>query len=220
VSLLLHGNGTNGSTTITDNSPSPRSVTAFGNAQISTAVADPFGNSTSGVLAFDGSGDYVTSPNNTALNLAGSNFTIEGWFYALSFSGSPALLNKDWLPGSTYPQYGVFLGSDGKLVGLIGNGASFYEQSVNSNMAAPLNTWVHFAFVSSGTQMYLFQDGSLVASGTRTGSIGTGSAALCIGSVGVGAGRFFNGYIDELRITKVARYTATFPPPTGPYPNA
>jgi hypothetical protein len=37
VSLLLHGNGTNGSTTITDNSPSPKTVTAVGNAQISTA---------------------------------------------------------------------------------------------------------------------------------------------------------------------------------------
>jgi hypothetical protein len=35
VSLLLYGNGTNGSTTITDNSPSPKTVTAVGNAQIS-----------------------------------------------------------------------------------------------------------------------------------------------------------------------------------------
>jgi hypothetical protein len=37
VSLLLYGNGTNGSTTIIDSSPSPKTVTAFGNAQISTA---------------------------------------------------------------------------------------------------------------------------------------------------------------------------------------
>jgi hypothetical protein len=37
VSLLLHGDGTNGSTTITDSSPTPKTVTAVGNAQISTA---------------------------------------------------------------------------------------------------------------------------------------------------------------------------------------
>jgi len=32
VSLLLHGDGTNGSTTIVDSSPSPKTVTAVGNA--------------------------------------------------------------------------------------------------------------------------------------------------------------------------------------------
>ena len=46
VSLLLHGDGANGSTTLVDSSPSPKTVTAFGDAQISTAVADPFGNIT------------------------------------------------------------------------------------------------------------------------------------------------------------------------------
>jgi hypothetical protein len=50
VSLLLHGNGTNGSTTITDNSPSPKTVTAVGNAQISTAQSKYGG----GSIAFDG----------------------------------------------------------------------------------------------------------------------------------------------------------------------
>ncbi len=37
VSLLLHGDGTNGSTTIVDSSPTPKTVTAIGNAQLSTA---------------------------------------------------------------------------------------------------------------------------------------------------------------------------------------
>jgi hypothetical protein len=56
VSLLLHGNGTNGSTTITDNSPTPKTVTAVGNAQISTAQSK-FGGAS---IAFDGTGDYLT----------------------------------------------------------------------------------------------------------------------------------------------------------------
>jgi hypothetical protein len=59
-SLLLHGDGTNGSTVITDSSGSPKTVTAFGNAQISTAIADPFGNST-GVIAFDGTLNPLTT---------------------------------------------------------------------------------------------------------------------------------------------------------------
>jgi hypothetical protein len=60
VSLLLRGNGTNGSTTIIDSSPSPKTVTAFGNAQISTAQSK-FGGSS---IAFDGTGDYLDVGSN------------------------------------------------------------------------------------------------------------------------------------------------------------
>ena len=37
VSLLLHGDGTNGSQTILDSSSTPKTVTVVGNTQISTA---------------------------------------------------------------------------------------------------------------------------------------------------------------------------------------
>jgi hypothetical protein len=69
VSLLLYGNGTNGSTTITDNSPSPKTVTAVGNAQISTAQSK-FGGAS---IAFDGTGDYITVPDSSAFVLGLSN---------------------------------------------------------------------------------------------------------------------------------------------------
>jgi hypothetical protein len=80
VSLLLHGNGTNGSTTITDNSPSPKTVTAVGNAQISTAQSK-FGGAS---IAFDGSGDYLTVLNSSQFNFGVDDFTIEAWFYRTS----------------------------------------------------------------------------------------------------------------------------------------
>ena len=50
VSLLLHGDGTSGSTTITDSSSNAVVVTANGNAQIDTAVKK-FG---TGSIEFDG----------------------------------------------------------------------------------------------------------------------------------------------------------------------
>ena len=57
VSLLLHGDGANGSTTIVDSSPTPKTVTAFGDAQISTAQSK-FGGAS---IAFDGTGDYLSA---------------------------------------------------------------------------------------------------------------------------------------------------------------
>ena len=66
VSLLLHGDGTNGSTLIKDSSPRMNTVTAVGNAQISTAQSK-FGGSS---IAFDGTGDSLTTPTTLAINLA------------------------------------------------------------------------------------------------------------------------------------------------------
>ena len=54
-SLLLHGDGTNGSTTFKDDSINNHTITAYGNAQISTAQSK-FGGSS---IYFDGNGDYL-----------------------------------------------------------------------------------------------------------------------------------------------------------------
>jgi len=77
VSLLLHGDGANGSTTIVDSSTSPKTVTAVGNAQISTAQSK-FGGAS---LAFDGAGDYLTIPDDSSFDFGFNDFTIEGWIY-------------------------------------------------------------------------------------------------------------------------------------------
>jgi hypothetical protein len=77
VSLLLHGDGANGSTTIIDSSPTPKTVTAFGNAQISTAQSK-FGGAS---IALDGTGDYASTGNSSDLLMGSAVFTIECWFY-------------------------------------------------------------------------------------------------------------------------------------------
>ena len=73
VVLLLHGDGTNGSTTITDNSPGARTVTAHGNAQISTARKK----FRTGSILFDGTGDYLSVPVDSGLELRAGAFTIK-----------------------------------------------------------------------------------------------------------------------------------------------
>ena len=75
VSLLLHMDGTNGSTLFVDSSQSPKSVTASGNAQISTTQSKFSGSSG----LFDGSGDYLSIPftSGGGFDFGTSNFTVE-----------------------------------------------------------------------------------------------------------------------------------------------
>jgi len=77
VSLLLHGDGTSGSTTFTDSSSNAVVVTANGNAQIDTAIKK-FG---TGSIQFDGTGDYLTTSTNSAFGYGAGDFTIEFFLY-------------------------------------------------------------------------------------------------------------------------------------------
>jgi hypothetical protein len=209
VSLLLHGNGTNGSTTITDNSPSPKTVTAVGNAQISTAQSK-FGGAS---LAFDGNGDYLTTPDNSAWDVGG-DYTIEFWMWIPAQStGSYTLgiLGTNSIGGSSGFAIGHYVGN--VVVRL--NGAS----TLSSSAPLLINTWQHIAVVLSGASLKGYFNGSEMLSGSSATT--NTSSALIIGNfIDLDSNRWFNGYIDDLRITKgVARYTANFTPPTAQFPD-
>ena len=76
VTLLLHCDGANNSTTITDSSLSQVTVTAQDNAKISTAQSK-FGGSS---LLLDGTGDFgLINTQMTNFEYSG-DFTIEGWW--------------------------------------------------------------------------------------------------------------------------------------------
>lgn len=212
-SLLLHGNGTNGSTVITDSSGSPKTVTAVGNAQISTAIADPFGNSTRGVIALDGTGDYLSIPATTAFEYGTGDFTIECWIRFASVAGVQSLYDQR------------FTGDQGPQPVLYTNGTSlryFFNGSDRITIATvAANQWYHLALSKQSSSIKAFIDG------VQGGSTYVDATSYTTGpSVFIGNDTFtpavfgFNGYIDDLRITKgVARYTATFTPPTLPFPD-
>jgi hypothetical protein len=220
VSLLLHGNGTNGSTTITDNSPTPKTVTAVGNAQISTAQSK-FGGAS---IAFDGAGDYLTATYSaSAFNWWTSDYTLETWVYATSFANwkytdsgitqGTIIGNAQTVGNINYWSLGVL--GDGRLI------FSYFKnavQTVTSTAAAELSQWNHIALTNASGQIRLWVNGV----GTAPTSIaGTPQSSVPIGlSIGQVNSVSISGYIDDLRITKgVARYTANFTPPTAPFPD-
>lgn len=225
VSLLLHGNGTNGSTTFTDNSPSPKTLTAFGNAQISTAQSK-FGGAS---MRFDGSGDSLTTPDHAAFEFGAGNFTIEAWVrpgaYATNNNGEyqSTIVCQD-----TFGQRAFAFNIRGTATSwtelvFLGFSSPTVYTLVTASVSLSNSTWYHLAVVRSGNFIYFFVDGVLINAG---GSAFSETIQQDITSVlRIGANEFdatyryyFNGYIDDLRITKgVARYTANFTPPTAAF---
>lgn len=213
VSLLLHGNGANGSTTITDSSRFANTVTAVGNAQISTAQSK-FGGAS---IAFDGTGDGLTIPANSAFDFGAGDFTVEAWIYRTAAVSNDTLIDNSY---STNPNFTIQATGSALRWTVYMNGAAFLLTESSNHS---LNTWHHFAFVRSGSgsnNFVIYRDGVNVGAGTFTGSAGSSTAQYRIAETSAGSGGDFSGYIDDLRITKgVARYTANFTPPTAPFPD-
>ena len=220
VSLLLHMNGSNGSTTFTDNSSNALTVTANGNAQISTAQSK-FGGASG---YFDGTGDYLTSAWSNTLEFGSGDFTIELWAYIV---GGNVLLcwSADYHYGITY-NYG---GATGNKIGVwaSSNGTSWNIFNADgggngiSTGTITTSTWTHVALCRSGTSFALYLNGVSAWTGTSSAAIvNRSSDTFRIGGPWPGAGpATLNGYIDDLRITKAARYNGAFTPPTAAFPN-
>jgi hypothetical protein len=226
VSLLLHGDGTNGSTTITDNSPSPKTVTAFGNAQISTAQSK-FGGAS---IAFDGTGDYASTGNSSDLLMGSAVFTIECWFYPNAQGVSQIFLTSQ-AGAQSFANMGFqFVTAANNTVQMLAGGNAQKTVTGSSSNTFTANTWNHVAAVKDllDSKYYIYLNGvrnagfSIAASGNILEPF-ISNPLVTAGGFGTGwnFGSRFNGYIDDVRITKgVARYTANFTPPTAPFPDA
>jgi hypothetical protein len=209
VSLLLHGDGTNGSTTIIDSSPTPKTVTA-NNAQISTAQSK-FGGSS---ILLTGSSSALRLARQVAFDFGTADFTIELWLYPTSVASNSNI----WSQRTS--------ASNGISFRLTASKLNFFYDNLgtgNFSGATSLlnNTWQHVALTRQGNNFKLWLDGQL--DGTSA-AISADVTSTIDPKVGATAGTFnvevYSGYIDDLRITKgIARYTANFTPPTAPFPD-
>ncbi len=214
VGLLLHFSGVNNSTVFTDNSPSPKTLLANGDAKISTAQYE-FGPS-SGI--FDGTGDYLTTNAGSSVAFGTGDFTVECWVYTSTFGNNGVLQIATTNPGfGGVSGLAVSFGS-GKINLFWGAGSS--QVSTGTSLAS--NTWTHLAIVrsSSVTKVYLngIWDTTFPNSGAISDTFNYTGTYVTIGGY-YSSSFLWNGNIDEFRITKgVARYTSNFTP-TGPFPN-
>lgn len=99
----------------------------------------------------------------------------------------------------------------------IGFGRAGVAWDYNTPSGITTGSWYHVAFVRSNSTVYLFVNGTAVGSpGTHTDSYNLSTTSMTIGSQG--ANYYYNGYIQDLRVTKgYARYTANFTPPTAEF---
>lgn len=217
VSLLIRGNGENNATTITDSSSNALTVTANGDAKISTAQSKFEGSS----VVFDGTGDFL-SMTSAALPLGTGDFTIEGWLYRLGNTGESALRLQTLVTSrpsdsASTACYDFFVDRNDTAApprlafGRPGLWIAFGGSVTN-------NTWHHVAVVRSSGTATVYLNGQSVGSGSASTINDTQQSVWIAGKAGTSLGQF-HGHLSDWRITKgIARYNANFDPPTSQFP--
>jgi hypothetical protein len=168
-----------------------------------------------GSIFFDGSGDYVTAIANSASGIADpfgfntGDFTMEGWLYTTTVATGRKTIfaSRATATDTTTGRFSVYANTAN---------LEFFSASANVAFGGTIttNTWTHFAVTRSSGNVRLFLSGTQVGSTTSYTASMPSSVNITIGDNSAGT-ESWNGYLDDLRITKgYARYVANFTPPT------
>jgi hypothetical protein len=209
-------NSTNGyAITINAGTPSVQAFSPF----LPTAAYDAAVVGGSGY--FDGTGDYLSAPDNAAFSQT-ADFSEDCWVY---FSGNPA--------NGSYQYFGSAGGNPYFQIGVTGSGyfvfaKGFFSDVLSSNGQAGVakqGTWYHVAITRQSNTCRLFVNGVLQGTATDSAST-TSSGPFYIGQLA--SSYPFLGYMNGFRFVKggvpslfstssTTAGAAIFTPPTAPY---
>jgi hypothetical protein len=198
---------------------SKTNIDTVGNAQLDTSVKK-FGTASA---EFDGTGDYLEITPGSFISFGEGDFTIELFFNSDSFTGYKALLAS----ANYYNAAGSWLlrATSATSIAWASYNASGANEAYKEFTVPSMSTgtWYHLAAVRSSGSINIYLNGTVSSSGALSDSknlIDGSVNGVYVGSEQTfSANEDFDGYIDELRITKKARYTSNFTAPTKAFPN-
>jgi len=171
--------------------------TAEGDAQLSTAQ-QKFGTAS---LLLDGTDDYVESDSN--IDLSSGDFTVDMWIRPDNVTGYKGLFQS-----GTSSLLSVYLIGD-QVQGTVAGSTTLFI----SDTRVSANVWTMITVEREGNVHRLYINGTLEESGSTANRPDNGT--FTVGKNGFGD---FDGYIDEVRLSDVAKYTGTgFTPPTSAF---
>ena len=192
-------------------SAAQNNLTLFSTAKTSTTQSK-FGGAS---LLLDGNSDYANFPETEANNIDGAgDWTVE-FFWRFNNNTSPVyqmLLTKG---------YGLQIYTiNGGLALALSYDNSNYFISTTGGTTLSNDTWYHVAVVKNGTSYKVYLDGTSETNlgGTSSSTLGTGGGRWHLGALETAELTYpANGYMDSVRISKLARYTSNFTAPTAAF---
>ncbi len=213
--LLLHCDGTNGSTTIVDSSPDARVPYDISGASISTAQS-----------VFGGASLYVTGAagiryaDDDAFSLGTKDFELSFWIRPASGSSDKYVFGH--YNGVNNAGHSIGVRLTNLAISYSASSGPSPLVNITSSVNLTLNAWSFCAFTRVGNTFTVFQGSapggpaSVVGSVTTSGAINDSPGRLGVGRLGDYSAANVNAYLDEIcfRIGAAAQFSLC---PSAPF---
>ena len=152
-------------------------------------------------IYLDGSGDYLYTDNIDFPD----DFTIEGWFYFSAFSGNMLLF--DTYSSGVSGTWQLYRRSTGTSLAWYDTSSTAVTiQDANASRLST-GTWYHIAATRNNGELDIWVDGASVANTSGYTTDLTHSNPLVLGTQYSTSTNYFNGYMEDVRVTKgLSRY--------------
>jgi hypothetical protein len=194
--LLLHGNE------FTD-----CGINHFTVVNTGVALYDKFGKFGASCFYFNQAARLqLTTPK--TFGFGQGDFTFELWANPLEQTGDNFFLNGIGTGD-------LFVGRPNGTGGVgVGRSSMAWDAKASRNLT--LNTWSHLAVVRESGTLSIYYNGECVFTAPNAVNYGFPNGKVCIGAQG--STLYFKGYMQEIRLSSVARYAGTsFDIPTVPF---
>ena len=149
--------------------------------------------------SFNGSSDGIAQPSASNANVTG-DITVEAWIKPTSFAAAGSPIHKDY-------QYSFNISTSGTVSWADSSNWS-YANFGYTNIGLVAGKWQHIAFTKTDGVVKIYLDGVQKSSKSFGSEITSTSNALnfgCYSGASVCGSQYFNGALDEIRISNVAR---------------
>lgn len=211
VSLLLHGDGTNGAQNNTFLDSSTNNYTVTRNGNLTQGTFTPFSQAAGYWSNYNPTSSYLTVATNAAFTYGLSDFTMECWVYLTTTGAIQYVIDQrnSGTANAVIPT--IYVSAANVLTYFVSNAAQ-----ITGTTALTVGTWYHVAVSRSTLSTKMFLNGVQEGS-TYTDANSYAASRVVIGSNAATAGNYLVGYISNVRLVNgTGVYTTTFTPSTTP----
>ena len=191
---------------VTDSSSSAHSPVNHGGTF--SAVTHKFGSYS---LSLNGSSAYVSVPDDSDFTASGGQFSIDAWINVDSVASTNPIYYQQ-TDANNYISF--YVNSSGGVSFDIYSGGSAVVSLSTQNSVVSASTWNHVEMSEDDNDYRIFLNGAPLASLTDASRAANYTGSVLIGSDGAS---YFDGFMDELRVSSIARHTVQFDPRSSAY---
>jgi hypothetical protein len=163
-----------------------------------------------GAASLSGSGQYVDVGNSSSLQITGNALTLETWLKTSESNPSQweRIFGKE-VAGNASPYLAFdiirYAGTNRLDFGVATGGGAGTGFGVESASSLSMGTWTHVVGTYDGSQLKIYFNGNLDSQASASGNIISTTQDVVIGGDTASGAEYFNGSIDEVRISNSVR---------------